>query len=124
MHFHEILEGQRRKLGMSRATLARLAGVAPATVERILTKGVEGAVFSNVQKVAGVLRIEIAPRLLADPQDVRRERAQAKARALARLAQGSSALEGQAVNDDVLRLVVEELVIRLLAGSRRALWSD
>ncbi len=54
----------------------------------------------------------------------RREQAKTKAMRLARLVQGTMALEVQAVGTDVLEEMTEQSVHALLAGSGRRLWGE
>jgi hypothetical protein len=53
-----------------------------------------------------------------------RAQARAKAEEVARLVQGTSALESQAVDADAYRRLVERSYHELMAGSRRRLWGD
>ncbi len=59
-----------------------------------------------------------------DARDLKREQAERKARKLVSLVQGTSGLEGQAVDGQTLESMVERTTHELLAGSNRRLWSD
>ena len=57
-----------------------------------------------------------------DPQTLRQQEARRKAEAITRMAQATSALEGQAVSDTVFEQLVQRATAQLLSGSRRRLW--
>src|SRR5947207_1046348 len=97
---------RRRRLGMSYGALAERCGVSEPTVKRILGGRAGGASFANVAALAAALGISIEFGE-CDPDDVRRERAQEKAQALARMVQATSALESQVVDAKEFRLLVE-----------------
>jgi hypothetical protein len=109
---------------MSYPVLARLSGVSLPTVQRMLSGRDPGARFSKVEAVARALRAEVGFRKGPTPNEVRLERAREKARRLVGLVQGTSGLEGQAVRDADIQMMVEDTTRKLLAGSRRTLWSD
>lgn len=108
---------------MSLVALARRSGVSLPTVRRILGDGLHAASFANVAAVAEALG---APLTLAarDVDEERMRQAQAKAEQVARLVQGTSALENQAVDQSTYRRLVERSVHELLAGSNRRLWGE
>lgn len=126
----EKLEGRRARLGMSKADLARRAGVTIPTIRRLLSGREKRARTDIVAAIAAALGVEV--RLCQSPYvyestDVsafRRARARAKARQLAKLVQGTMALEGEAVGAEVLEEMEEQNFHALLAGSGRRLWGD
>ncbi len=108
---------------MTFAALASRSGVSEPTVKRILGGRLGEASFSHVVAIAGALGAPLA----ADEQDIEemlRARARAKAHDVARLVQGTCALEAQAVDDTEYRRLVDRTYHELLAGSRRRLWAD
>jgi hypothetical protein len=58
-----------------------------------------------------------------DPDQFRRAQARAKAEQIARMVQGTSALEGQAVDGVDYQRLIERTTNDLLRGSRKRLWS-
>ena len=108
---------------MSVVALARRSGVSLPTVRRILEGGLHESSFANVSSVSEALG---APLMLdaTDVDELRRRQAQAKAEQVARLVQGTSALENQAVDQSTYRRLVERSVHELLAGSNRRLWGE
>jgi len=108
---------------MSYSVLAARSGVSEPTVKRILGGRHAEASFANVAAVASALgaSLDIAQ---ADPDELCRQQARRKAERIARLVQGTSALESQAVDADSYRRLVERSYHQLLAGSRRRLWSE
>ena len=62
--------------------------------------------------------------LVYDPEKFREEHARAKAKHLVALVQGTSGLEGQAVDAQTCSRMVNQTVHELLASKGRKLWSD
>jgi transcriptional regulator with XRE-family HTH domain len=118
------LNQRRRDLGMSYAALAKRSGVSLPTVYRILSGGHEAASWTNVVAIADALGVcaGFAPRVKADR--LRYEQARQKAKRLVRMVQGTSGLEGQAVDADAIRSLEAQTVHELLAGSRQRLWGE
>jgi len=124
------MERRRARLGMSKADLARRAGVSLPTVRRLLS-GHEGPARTDVvAALAAALGVEVR---LSDRTYVhestgvsafRREQAERKAKRLARLVQGRMALEAEAVDRSVLEELEERNVHALLAGPARRLWGE
>ena len=118
----ERLDARRAALGMSVVTLAERSGVSEPTVKRILGGSVGQAAFSNVAAIAEALGVSIALGEV-DADDFLRQQARRKAEAIARLVQGTSGLESQAVDAGTYERLVERSYHELLAGSRRRLWA-
>jgi transcriptional regulator with XRE-family HTH domain len=117
------LERRRKALRMSRPLLALRSGVSLPTVQRILRSGAEHARYANLVAVARALGMELAIRSASDPHTFAERAAQAKAEAIARMIQGTSALESQAVDADTYQQLVKQTVHELMAGPRRKLWA-
>jgi transcriptional regulator with XRE-family HTH domain len=115
------MQTQRRALGMTFADLSRRSGVPEPTVKRILGGGDQQASFRNVIAIAEALGMTLEVRS-QDPQTLRQQEARRKAEAITRMAQATSALEGQAVSDTVFEQLVQRATAQLLSGSRRRLW--
>ncbi|MBS0189815.1 MAG: helix-turn-helix domain-containing protein [Phycisphaerales bacterium] len=116
------LTSRRKALGISTAALARRSGVSEPTVKRILGGQMGEASFANVAAIAHALGISIDLCEL-DADELCRRQARLKAEQIARLVQGTSALESQAVDRETYNRLVEKSYHELLAGSRRRLWS-
>lgn len=121
---YDILAGlneRRRQLGMSEIVVAQRAGLSLTTAQRALAgRGNPG--YRAVEAIANAL---VAP-LGRKPEDIAltlEKQAAAKAERLVRLVQGSSALEGQAVDRATRRQMVQRTKAELLAGPRRRLWA-
>ena len=117
------LEKRRQQLRMSRQALADRSGVSIATVNRVLAGRIENASFRNVDAIARALGMSLQWKPKASPFEFKREQARAKAKRLAALVQGTSALEGQAVSTKTKSEIEEEIACRLIAGPGRKLWS-
>lgn len=113
---------RREALGMSHAALAERSGVSEPTVKRILGGRLEEASFANVTAIAGAMGISVEM-AESDADEACRGQARRKAEEVARLVQGTSALENQAVDAATYQRLVERTYHELLAGSKRRLWS-
>ena len=116
------LELRRKRLEMPLVVLSRRSGVPLQTLRRIL-RGQTSARLDTVVAVAKALGLEMMP--FAEQQSVtemRRQQAQDKARRLVGLAQGTSGLEGQAVDEEALAEITAKTESRLLV-SKQKLWS-
>ena len=115
---------------MSKADLARRSSVSLPTVHRLLSGREDRARTDTLAALAAALGVEV--RLgretyvheISDASTFRREQAQAKAKRLAKLLQGTMALEAEAVSADALAEIEEQNVHALLAGSGRRLWGE
>jgi transcriptional regulator with XRE-family HTH domain len=125
-----LLDERRKRLGMSRAILARRARVSQPTVTRILTGKESAPYLSNVQAIAAALGVSLIVGANfsvvedVDVNDFRRRQALEKARRLNSMIQGTMGLESQAVDERALEEMLKRTVQDLLAGSRRRLWED
>lgn len=116
------LASRRRALAMSISALAVRSGVPVATVKRILGGKLNEASVGNVAAVASALGTPLG---FADSsiEEFRCRQARTKAERIARLVQGTSALESQAVDCKTYESLVARSYHELLAGSPRRLWS-
>jgi transcriptional regulator with XRE-family HTH domain len=103
------------------SALARRAGVGLRTVQRTLSGESQDANLGTFLKLAAVLGVTFEPK---EDRAMLRHAAAAKAKQLAAMVQGTSALEGQAVGGNVIRTIEEQLAATLLAGSRARLWHE
>jgi len=118
----QTLDDRRRRLRMTFPALAERSGVSEPTVKRVLAGHAAEASFQNVAAIAEALGVP----LLAQPidiEDFREQAAREKAERVARLVQGTSALEAQAVDQAQYRKLVERSMRDLLSGSPRRLWA-
>ena len=118
------LNARRKRLGMTYQVLAARSGVSIATVQRILSCENDQANFSNVVAVANALGMITNFIESVSDNDFREQQAQKKSKGLISLLQGSSGLEGQAVDDQTLADMVQQTVHELLAGPKRKLWAE
>jgi transcriptional regulator with XRE-family HTH domain len=118
------LDRRRRDLGLSYDLLSKRCGVSRPTVQRILSGRQAAASFSNILAIAESLGLALRLDSKVAPPELKREQAERKARKLVALVQGTSGLEGQAVDRETIESMVEQTTQELLAGSKRRLWSD
>lgn len=123
MQLFQELEKRRRELGMSRSTLARRSHVSLPTVNRIMSQQHQRPTFAHVAAIADVLGVELAPVPKAKSEELRQRQARSKARRLVGLVQGSSGLEGQALDQTELETLVVRAAEKLLR-SKRKLWAE
>jgi transcriptional regulator with XRE-family HTH domain len=122
--FLKSLDERRRELGLSYELLSKRCGVSRPTVQRILSGHHVAASFANVVAIAESLGLGLRLDSKVDTRDLKREQAERKAKKLVALVQGTSGLEGQAVDENSVESMVEKTTHELLAGSKRKLWSD
>ncbi len=117
------LEKRRRELGMSRKSLANRSHVSLPTVNRILSGRHSGASIENVLTIAAALGMELKFEGEMRSERFREMQALAKARQLVRLVQGTSALEGQGLDNDELEDMIGRTA-KELSLSKRKLWDE
>jgi len=107
---------------MSFPSLAERSGVSEPTVKRIFAGQIGEALFANVAAVVDALGMSFGLEEI-DADELCRRQARMKAEQIARLVQGTSALESQAVDPTTYNRLVEKSYHELLAGSKRRLWA-
>jgi transcriptional regulator with XRE-family HTH domain len=118
------LNHRRKELGVSYEVLSNRSKVSRPTIQRILSGRHPAASFANIMAIADSLGLVLRVDSRVEPRRLRREQAEHKARKLVALVQGTSGLEGQAVDKNAIDAMVEQTTHELLAGSKRQLWSD
>jgi transcriptional regulator with XRE-family HTH domain len=118
------LDERRRELELSYELLSKRCGVSRPTIQRILSGHHAAASFANVVAIAESLGLGLRFDYKVDTRDLKREQAERKAKRLVALVQGTSGLEGQAVDEMSVESMVEQTAHELLAGSKRKLWSE
>ena len=118
------LDDRRRELGLSHELLSKRCGVSRPTVQRILSGHHSAASFANIAAIAESLGLWLRFDSRVDTRDLKRQQAERKAKKLVALVQGTSGLEGQAVDENAFEAMVEQTTHELLAGSKRRLWSE
>jgi len=124
---HDILvdlDRRRRELRMPLRVLAKRSGVSLSTAQRVL-EGSTNARLGTILALAETLGAEPLRgfKFSKSAEAMQREEARAKADRLAGLAQGTAALEGQAVPPGVRLRVRRRIAYKLLAGPPVRLWS-
>lgn len=120
----KALDTRRKRLGMSRVVVARRSGVPLTTVQRILSGRESRPSLPSVLSIAEVLGASWDVDVNKGVEEIRERQARQKAERLVGMVQATSGLEGQAVDKDTLRQMVDRTVHELLAGSRLRLWGD
>ena len=118
----ERLQNRRKMLGIGFQSLASRSGVSIPTVKRIFGGQIAAASFGNIAAIAEALGLSFE--LGESSVDALcRQQARKKAMQVARLVQGTSALESQAVGKDTYKRIVEKSFREILAGPKRKLWA-
>ena len=118
----ERLQTRRKMLGIGFQSLASRSGVSMPTVKRIFGGQIAAASFGNIAAIAEALGLSFE--LGESSVDALcRQQARKKAMQVARLVQGTSALESQAVGKDTYKRIVEKSFREILAGPKRKLWA-
>jgi transcriptional regulator with XRE-family HTH domain len=120
----KALDQRRRDLGLTYDLLSKRCGVSRPTVQRILSGRQAAASFSNILAIAKSLGLSLRFVSELAPHMLKREQAERKAKKLVALVQGTSGLDGQAVDRATVESMVEKTAHELLAGSKRRLWSE
>ena len=123
MNFTEKLDQRRQELGMTFEALSKRSGVPVSTLKAIFKKGVEHATFANVAAIADALGVDIEFANEVDSYQLLHQQEVKKARELVGMVQGTSGLESQAVAQNQIDIMIQQLVHKLMAGSRRKLWA-
>jgi transcriptional regulator with XRE-family HTH domain len=116
------LEKQRRSLRMPLTVLADRAGVSRATVCRIFEQKKTSSSLENVLAIARVLGAELRVDI-QDPEDMIEGQVQKLAKKIARMVQGTMALESQGITDpEQIARLVETAAAEIRAKPRKHLW--
>ncbi len=121
-----FLERRRRELGMSRRVLAERSRVSHATVNRILSgNGLKRTSLSTLEALAHALDVKLTleAEALSSSMDFRENQAWVRAKEIASMIQGTSALESQAIDDGAYQEIVRQTVHELLAGAKDRIWA-
>lgn len=117
-----MLDARRKALGMSIRILANRCDISFVTVQHVLSgKGSER--FDTLHKIAHALGMDIALRVSTQPREMQSRAARNKAKVIVGGAQGSFALEGQAVSSKRKRRIESKITKDLLHGPKIRLWS-
>lgn len=118
------LDRRRRQLGMTIEAVAQRSGVSPATVQRMLSGGAHKATLGNTAKVAEAMGMRLEVASAVDGDQYLRTEARRKAEKIARMVQGTCALEAQGVDLETFNTLVETTMVELLDGSPRRVWGE
>lgn len=117
------LDQRRWELGLTCSAVATRSGLGLRTVQCVLSGRESDPGLQTVCAIARELGASVTLQG-DDVNDVRRRQAEKKATKLLALVQGTSALEGQALDRKAIASMRERTVRDLLAGSPRRLWAD
>ena len=123
MNFTAKFDKRRQELGMTFEALSKRSEVPVSTLKAIFKKGVEHATFANVVAIAEALGVDIEFANEMDSYQLLHQQAVKKARELVGMVQGTSGLESQAVGQNQIDMMIQQLVHKLMAGSPRKLWA-
>lgn len=123
------LDARRVALGMTIDVVARLSGVSPSTVERVLSGRYRAASFDAVERIAAALGAQIRIEPLADVAAMRQAQAERKAQqiiagGLPNAAEITESRLSSPLHADLQEALVQRTIHQLLAGSNRKLWAE
>jgi len=118
------LEHRRRELRMPYRALARRSGVGLRTVHRVLSRDTSNLNLRTLTAIADALGADVGLVRRRGIRAIQRRHAKAKAKRLAAIAQGTAALEGQAVSPDAMADLAQDIEKKLLVGPKIRLWSE
>lgn len=107
---------RRKELKISYDVLSRRSGISKRTIQRGLRRNSQSLKLHQYVKLAGALGIEIKN---IEKKSFKEEEARKKARWIVMHTQGTSALEGQEVDEDFLNEMTEKVYRALLEGTPR-----
>ncbi|HWL11202.1 MAG TPA: helix-turn-helix domain-containing protein [Planctomicrobium sp.] len=122
MKLIQELESRRISLGMSRASLASRSQVSLPTVNRILSGKNQGVSLEKVISIAQALDMSLNANPLSEAKALQEREALKKAKRVVRLVQGTSAIEGQGLEDKDLQRMVRKTCQEILS-SKQKLWA-
>src|SRR5262245_50214840 len=118
------LDVRRKRLGMSRAMLARRANVSIPTVHRIMTGKELAPSVATIESIAAALGMELQLVAIVDTEDLREQQAKLRATQLVSMVQGTMGLESQAVDQKAVDNLKRRHTAQFLAGPGRRLWAQ
>ena len=116
------LDARRRQLKMSCRAVAERSGLSTRTVQGVL-QARKSPSLSTVAAIAEAVGTKIELARTSSSSAIRRRQARDKAHRLAMLAQGSAALEVQAVDPETIKRAERRIAAKLLSGVPLRLWS-
>jgi len=121
------IAARKKRLGMSYAVLAARSGVSEATLKRMLNADDQQQHSPRIDCLTAVLD-SLGMSLVTKPtlkvEELRYREADAKARRLVQLLQGTSALEEQGLDKAEIERLVSKARQELLDGTNRRLWAS
>ena len=112
---------RKKQLGITVENLAKLSGVGVRTINRLLKN--EDVKLSTIEAVTNVLGLDFAGNEVVSLEELKKQRAKAKALYLASIVQGTSALEKQGLEEEGIRKIVSMYENELLNGAyTNTLW--
>lgn len=119
----EQLEKRRKALGMSRLVVARRSCVPLPMVNEILRNQNSDTSDANLIAVLKTLGMNGSAAEPISVNELRHRQARQKAKRLIQIVQGTSALEGQALNHQEIESMISKTT-QVLLSSNRKLWAE
>lgn len=108
------IEQRKEQLRVSEENLARISGIGTRTFNRFFAD--DDVKLSTIEKVTNRLGLDFADNEVISLKKLQKQRAKEKARLLASLVQGTSALEMQGLEEEFLQKIVYQFERELLSG--------
>ena len=112
---------RKQQIGITVENLAKLSGIGVRTVNRLLKN--EDVKLSTIEAVTNLLGLDFAGNEQIPLKELEKQRAKEKALYLASIVQGTSALEMQGLEDDVITKIISMYENEFLYGDYKdTLW--
>lgn len=119
------LNARRKELDISQERLARMIGVSLPTVQRVFAQSPQHKVSLNtLENMATAMGMTLQVRPSIPASELLLEQAHKRARELAQLVQGNSALEKQGLSEEGIGALESQIFLDLVKGPHSHLWGE
>ena len=127
MFYNEIINAlalRKHELGMRDSHVARKSGVSQPVVHRIFAGKHKTARLDQMIAIAAVLGVSLEAVMNEKAVEMRLREARKKAKKIVSMVQGTSSLESQGLEKNVLKDMEQQSIHEFLAGPQGHLWDD
>jgi len=123
LHVLERVKQRKKQLGLTIDNISKLSNLGNRTVTRFFAGA--DVKLSTLEKISNILGIDFAGNEVVDIQTLKENRAKQKALQIISLVQDTSSLEMQGLEDEQIKLLVNETKEEFLTGQySKYLWSN
>jgi len=122
-HVLERVKQRKKQLGLTIDNISKLSNLGNRTVTRFFAGA--DVKLSTLEKISNILGIDFAGNEIVDIQTLKEHRAKQKALQIVSLVQDTSSLEMQGLEDEQIKLLVNETKEEFLTGQySKYLWAN